>query len=105
MATIRQVYTLEYIASMFGEDPEMLEAIVSNEDNLTCGSILTVCTGPDKIITALTDDGVVELGEMIATPAAHPMSGSCSSIASSITPTSSIASRRKLCGNNRAVTR
>jgi hypothetical protein len=66
MATASQIYTLEYVAIMLGEDPEMLAAIVSNEDNLTYGRIVTVCTGPDEIITALTGDGVDELGGMIA---------------------------------------
>jgi hypothetical protein len=72
MATIRRVYTLEYVAEMLGEDPEMLEAIVSNEDSLAYGSIITVCTGPDGIITALTDDGVDELRDMIAAARCSP---------------------------------
>ena len=66
MATASQIYTLEYVAIMLGEDPEMLAAIVSNEDNLTYGRIVTVCTGPDEILMALTGDGVDELGGMIA---------------------------------------
>jgi hypothetical protein len=39
---------------------ELLEAIVWNDDNLTYGSIISVYTGPDETITALTDDGVVK---------------------------------------------
>jgi len=66
MATISQVYTLEYVATMPGEDPEMLDAIVSNEDNLAYGSIINVSTGPGEDVTALTDYGVQELRDMIA---------------------------------------
>ena len=65
MTTVGQVYTLEYVATLLGEDLEMLEAIVSNDDNLTYGSIVSVCTGPDESITSLTDDGVDELRSMI----------------------------------------
>jgi hypothetical protein len=72
MATVSQVYTLEYVATMLGEDPEMLEAIVSNEDNLTYGSIINVSTGPDEDVTALTDYGVDELRDMIAAARCSP---------------------------------
>jgi len=72
MATVSQVYTLEYVATMLGEDPEMLDAIVSNEDNLAYGTIIKVYTGPDGIITALTDYGVDELRDMIAAARCSP---------------------------------
>ncbi|MBC7470155.1 MAG: hypothetical protein H7322_12585 [Ramlibacter sp.] len=65
MPTVRRVYALEYVATLLGEDLEMLEAIVSNDDNLTYGSIVGVCTGPDESSTSLTDDGVDELSRMI----------------------------------------
>jgi hypothetical protein len=65
MPTVGRVYTLEYVATLLGEDLEMLEAIVSNDDNLTYGSIVSVCTGSDESITSLTDDGVDELSGMI----------------------------------------
>ena len=65
MPTVRRVYALEYVATLLGEDLEMLEAIVSNDDNLTYGSIVSVCTGPDESSTSLTDDGVDELNRMI----------------------------------------
>ena len=35
MATVTHVCTLDHVAKMLGEDPELLEAIVSNDDNLT----------------------------------------------------------------------
>ena len=50
---------------MLGEDVEPLEAIISNDDNLTYGNIISVYLGPDDTISALTDDGVEELTDMI----------------------------------------
>ncbi|WP_145313613.1 hypothetical protein [Sinorhizobium medicae] len=35
MATITHVFTINHVAEMLGEDRELLEAIVSNSDNLT----------------------------------------------------------------------
>ncbi len=41
MATLTYVRTIKYVAEILGEDPELLRAIVSNDDNLTCGSIMS----------------------------------------------------------------
>ena len=65
MATVTHVCTLDYVAKMLGEDPELLEAIVYNDDNLSYGSIISVNTGPDDTITDLTDDGIDELKNML----------------------------------------
>ena len=65
MATVTHVCTLDYVAKMLGEDPELLEAIVYNDDNLSYGSIISVYTGPQDTITALTDDGIDELKDML----------------------------------------
>lgn len=65
MATVTHVCTLDYAARMLGEDPELLEAIVCNDDNLTYGAIVSVYTGPDETVTALTDDGIDELTDML----------------------------------------
>ena len=69
MATVTHVCTIDYVAQMLGEDPELLEAIVYNDDNLAYGAIISVYTGPDETITALTDDGIEELQDMLR--AAH----------------------------------
>nr|WP_165388521.1 hypothetical protein [Sphingomonas populi] len=53
---------------MLGEGVALLEAIVSNHDNLTYGAIISVYTGPDEAITALTDRGVEELTDMLSEP-------------------------------------
>ena len=65
MATVTHVRTLDYVARMLGEDPELLEAIVYNDDNLTYGAIISVYTGQDETVTALTDDGIGELKDML----------------------------------------
>lgn len=66
MAAITSLSTLDYVAKMLDEDVELLEAIVSNDDNLTYGAIISVYTGPDEAITALTDHGIDELSDMLA---------------------------------------
>jgi hypothetical protein len=65
MATVTHVCTLDYVAKMLGEDPELLEAIVYKDDNLSYGSIISVYTGPEDTITALSDDGIDELKDML----------------------------------------
>ncbi|NKJ38547.1 hypothetical protein [Rhizobium sp. SG570] len=66
MATITYVFTLSHVAEMLGEDLELLQAIVSNSDNLTYGSIISVIEGDDASVTALTDDGIDELTHMLS---------------------------------------
>jgi hypothetical protein len=66
MATVTSVIALELVAKQLGEDQELLEEILYNDDNLTYGSVVTVYTGPDETITALTHDGVEELRDMLA---------------------------------------
>ena len=66
MAAVTHVYSLDYVATMLGEDLDLLEAIVWNDDNLTYGAIVSVYTGQDETITALTDDGIEELTNMLA---------------------------------------
>ncbi|MBB3360350.1 MULTISPECIES: hypothetical protein [unclassified Novosphingobium] len=60
MPTVRHVFMLDYVADILGEHPELIDAIVSNDDNLTYGSIISVGLGPDEWRTALTDTDVVE---------------------------------------------
>lgn len=65
MATVTHVYTIEYAAKLLGEDLELLEAIISNDDNLTYGTIIYVCTGTDESFNSLTEDGIDELRDML----------------------------------------
>lgn len=66
MAAVTSLLTLDYVAKILDENVELLEAIVSNDDNLTYGAIVSVYTGPDEAITALTDHGVEELTDMLS---------------------------------------
>ena len=66
MAAVTSFLTLDYVARILDENVELLEAIVSNDDNLTYGAIVSVHTGPDESITALTDHGVEELTDMLS---------------------------------------
>lgn len=65
MATITYVRTIKYVAEILGEDPGLLRAIVSNDD-LTYGSIISDYNGEDESVTALTDDGMEELEQMLS---------------------------------------
>jgi hypothetical protein len=67
MATVTHVCTIDYVAKMLGEDVALLEAIISNGDNLTHGNIVCVYASTDDGISALTDDGIDELKVMIQT--------------------------------------
>lgn len=65
VAAVTHVCSIDYVAKMLGEDAELLEAIIYNDNNLTYGNIVSVYVGPDETITALTDDGIEELTDMI----------------------------------------
>jgi ABC-type sugar transport system substrate-binding protein len=65
MATVTHVFTVDYVAQMLGEHPDLIQAIISNDDNLPYGAIIAVCTGQEDAIDALTPDGIEELASMI----------------------------------------
>lgn len=65
MATTTYVCSIAYVANQLNEDRELLEAIVSNDNNLSYGNIVSVHIGLDDYITALTDDGIEELRDML----------------------------------------
>src|SRR5690606_4545721 len=65
MATVTEVYALNQVARMLDEDLEMLEAIVSNDDNLSYGNIISVPTGTDESATVITAHGIEELRDML----------------------------------------
>ena len=66
MAALTYVCSLDHVANRLGEDLELLKAIVSNDDNLTYGNIVSVQIGNKDYITALTSDGIEELQDMLA---------------------------------------
>ena len=66
MAVVTHVYLASYVANILGEHPELIEAILSNDDNLSYGSIISVSAGPDEYHTAITSQGIEELRDFIA---------------------------------------
>ncbi|MGL4414720.1 hypothetical protein [Roseinatronobacter monicus] len=66
MPKVSQVYALERVAQMLGEDLEMLEAIVSNDDNLSYGNIISVDTATDENTKLITAHGIEELHDMLS---------------------------------------
>jgi len=66
MATVSHVFSIDYAAELLNEDSELLQAIVSNDDNLSYGGIIRVYTGSGEAITSLTRDGMEELQQMLA---------------------------------------
>ena len=71
--TVTQVFTVAFVATLLDEDPEMLEAIVYNDDTLSYGAIISVHTGADEAITALTDKGIGELRDMLVDARRSPL--------------------------------
>ena len=65
MATVRHVLMLDYVANILGEHPELIDAIVANDDNLSYGSIITISAGPDDFKNAITPDAVDELRDLL----------------------------------------
>ncbi len=65
MATTTHVRTISHVVSVLGEDPDLLKAIVSNDDNLSYGSIVSVQIGREEYLTALTNGGIDELSDML----------------------------------------
>ena len=74
MATVTHVFTLDYVAQRLGQHPDLIQAIISNDDNLPYGAIIAVCTGQEDAIDALTPDGVDELASMLKTARLTPQS-------------------------------
>lgn len=66
MAAVRNVLTLDYVASILGEHPELIDAIAANDDNFSYGSIITISAGRDDFKTAITPDAVAELRDLLA---------------------------------------
>jgi len=65
MTAMTYVCSIAHVASLLGEELRLIEAIVSNDDNLSYGNIISVQIGQDDYITALTGDGIGELRDML----------------------------------------
>jgi hypothetical protein len=65
MPKVTQLYALERVAQTLGEDLEMLEAIVSNDDNLSYGNIISVDTTTKENTKLISAHGIEELRDML----------------------------------------
>ncbi len=66
MARSTHLYTIKYVATMIGENLELLEEIAANSDNIDYGEMVYVDDGTDEGITAFTDRGIESLKEFLA---------------------------------------
>jgi hypothetical protein len=66
MARTTHVCTIEYVATLIGENLELLREIASNSDNIDYGEMIHVDDGSDEGITTFTDRGIESLQEFLA---------------------------------------
>ncbi len=66
MARSTHLYTIKYVATMIGENLELLEEIATNSDNIDYGEMIYVDDGTDEGITAFTDRGIESVKEFLA---------------------------------------
>jgi hypothetical protein len=66
MARPTMVYTIEYVATLIGENLELLQEIASNSDNIDYGEMIHAHDGTDEGITTFTDRGIESLKEFLA---------------------------------------
>lgn len=66
MARTTHLYTIRHVATLIGENLELLEEIAANSDNIDYGEMIYVDDGTDEGTTAFTDRGIESLQEFIA---------------------------------------
>jgi hypothetical protein len=63
MTTAR--YTIEYVATLIGENLELLQEVASNSDNIDYGEMINAHDGSEEGIT-FTERGIESLKEFLA---------------------------------------
>lgn len=66
MARPTHVYTIEYVATLIGENLELVQEIASNSDNIDYGEMIHAYDGSEEGITTFTDRGIESLKEFLA---------------------------------------
>ena len=66
MARPTHVYTIEYVATLIGENLELVQEIASNSDNIDYGEMIWVDNGTEEGIKTFTDRGIECLQELLA---------------------------------------
>lgn len=60
------VYTINYLATLIGENLELLQEVASNSDNIDYGEMIHAHDGSEEGITTFTDRGIESLKEFLA---------------------------------------
>lgn len=66
MARSRFIYTLSQVASMIGENLELIEEVTANSDNISEGELVYVSDGSEDGTKGLTENGIEELQSLLA---------------------------------------
>ncbi len=66
MAGTTHVYTIDHVATLIGENLELLREVASNSDNLDHGGMIHVQDGTEEGITTFTDRGTESLQAFLA---------------------------------------
>ncbi|MGO7186204.1 hypothetical protein ACCT14_34280 [Rhizobium brockwellii] len=66
MARPTHVYTIDYVATLIGENVELIRQIASNSGNIDYGEIIHAHDGSEEGITIFTDRGIESLQEFLA---------------------------------------
>jgi hypothetical protein len=66
MARPTHVYTIDYVASLIGENIELLQQIASNSENIDYDEMIHAHDGSEEGITTFTDRGIESLKEFLA---------------------------------------
>jgi hypothetical protein len=66
MARTTHVYTIDHVATLIGENVELLREVTSNSDNIDYGEMIHVQDGTEEGIATFTDRGIESLQEFLA---------------------------------------
>jgi hypothetical protein len=66
MARPTHVYTIGYVATLIGENLELLKEIASDSDNINYGEMIHAYDGSEEGITTFIDLGIESLKEFLA---------------------------------------
>lgn len=66
MARPTHVYTISYVATLIGENLELLQEVASNSDNIDYGEMIHAYDGSEEGITTFTDRGIESLKAFLA---------------------------------------
>lgn len=66
MARSRFIYTLKEVASMIGENLELIEEVTANSDNIAEGELVYVRDGSEDGTKGLTESGIDDLRSLLA---------------------------------------